>query len=185
MKKALDLILACMMTFSVANAESSQQKVEQEEYEQQLVEQEYPNAPDFTLEDIDGNTVCLDSLVAKGPVLMSFWALWCNACVKELEALKHYDGLFDYLNVNILAISQDKARSIPKVRPFVSSHKWNYIIALDPENNMRELYNVQAMPTTFIINQDKKIVFTHQGYRKGDEEKITDKILEHCKNSSE
>ncbi len=135
-----------------------------------------PDAPDFTLEDIDGNTVCLDSLLTKGPVFMSFWALWCKMCIKELDALKPYFDEFDSLGVNLLAISQDKARSVPKVKPYALSHKWKYVVVLDPDNIMRDLYHVQAMPTSFIINQDKKIVFTHMGYKPGDEEIIIEKM---------
>lgn len=137
-----------------------------------------PDAPDFTLEDIDGSTVCLDSLLTKGPVFMSFWALWCKMCIKELDALKPYFDEFDSLGVNLLAISQDKARAVPKVKPYALSHKWKYVVVLDPDNIMRDLYHVQAMPTSFIINQDKKIVFTHMGYKPGDEEIIIEKMRE-------
>ena len=135
-------------------------------------------APTFTLEDVDGNIVNLDSLLTEGPVLMSFWALWCKMCIKELDALKPYAEEFDSLNITLLAISQDKTRSIPKVKPFATSHKWTYRVVLDPDNEMRELYNVQAMPTFFIIDQNKNIVFTHQGYKPGDEEVIIAKVRE-------
>ncbi len=135
-------------------------------------EVEYPDAPDFTLEDIDGNTVCLDSLLSDGPVFMSFWALWCTMCIKELDALRPYFDEFDSLGANLLAISQDKARAVPKVKPFALSHKWKYVVVLDPDNIMRDLFHVQAMPTSFIIDHNKKIVFTHQGYKPGDEEII-------------
>jgi cytochrome c biogenesis protein CcmG/thiol:disulfide interchange protein DsbE len=135
-------------------------------------------APSFTLEDVDGNAINLDSLLTKGPVLMSFWALWCKMCIKELDALKPYADEFDSLNITLLAISQDKTRSVPKVKPFATSHKWAYQVVLDPENVMRELYNVQAMPTFFIIDQNKQIVFTHQGYKPGDEEVIITKVRE-------
>ncbi len=139
-------------------------------------EKELPTAPDFTLQDVDGNTVCLDSLLKKGPVFMSFWALWCKMCIKELDALKPYYDEFDSLGLQMLAISQDKARAVPKVKPFALSHKWKYVVVLDPDNIMRDLYNVQAMPTSFIINQDKKMVFVHQGYKPGDEEIIVKKV---------
>jgi cytochrome c biogenesis protein CcmG/thiol:disulfide interchange protein DsbE len=135
-----------------------------------------PIAPDFTLEDVDGNTVCLDSLLAKGPVFMSFWALWCKMCIKELDALKAFYDEFDSLGVNLLAISVDKARSVPQVKPFALSHKWKYVVVLDPDDVLRDLYNIQAMPSSFIINRDKEIIFTHMGYNPGDEEIIIEKI---------
>lgn len=143
------------------------------------------SAPAFTLEDVDGNTVILDSLLTNGPVLMSFWALWCKMCIKELDALRPYAGEFDSLNITLLAISQDKSRAVPKVKPFAASHNWTYTVVLDPENTMRNKYNVQAMPTFFIIDQNKLIVFTHQGYKPGDEELIVAKIRELYKKGGE
>jgi thioredoxin-related protein len=56
---------------------------------------------------------------------------------------------------------------------------------LDPENMMRELYNVQAMPTFFIIDQNKQITFTHQGYKPGDEEVIIAKVRALCEQGGE
>jgi cytochrome c biogenesis protein CcmG/thiol:disulfide interchange protein DsbE len=69
-------------------------------------------------------------------------------------------------------------RSVPQVKPFARGKKWQYTVLLDPENMMRDLYNVQAMPTSFIINRDKKIVFIHQAYKPGDEEIIDSKLKE-------
>ena len=158
MKKALILVLFCAV-FAVA------------------AEDAIP-APDFSLQDIDGNPVILDSLLARGPVFMSFWALWCKMCIKELDALKPVYDEFDSLNVNMLAISVDKTRNVPQVKPFAKSHNWKYVVVLDPEDILRGLYNVQAMPSSFIITQEKKIVFTHQGYKPGDEEKIVTKLRE-------
>lgn len=141
-------------------------------------EDEIMDAPDFTLEDVDGNTVCLDSLLVDGPVFMSFWALWCKMCIKELDALKPYYAEFDSMGINLLAISVDKARSVPQVKPFAKSHKWKYVIVMDSEDILRDLYNVQAMPSSFIINQDKQIVFTHMGYKPGDEEVLIETMRE-------
>jgi peroxiredoxin len=134
------------------------------------------SAPNFVLQDVDGKTVRLDSLVKKGPVLMSYWALWCKMCIKELDAMKPYFGELESLKCSYLAISQDKSRSVPEVKPFAASHKWKYQVVLDPDNKMRDLYKVQVMPSLFIIDQNQKIVFTHQGYKPGDEKKIIEKV---------
>jgi cytochrome c biogenesis protein CcmG/thiol:disulfide interchange protein DsbE len=143
------------------------------------------SAPNFVLQDVDGKTVRLDSLVKKGPVLMSFWALWCKMCIKELDAMKPYFAELESLNCSYLAISQDKSRSVPEVKPFASSHKWKYRVVLDPDNKMRDLYKVQVMPSLFIIDQNQKIVFTHQGYKPGDEKKIMEKVRQLFKSCSQ
>ncbi|MBS4016442.1 MAG: TlpA family protein disulfide reductase [Candidatus Latescibacteria bacterium] len=138
----------------------------------------FKDAPSFTLTDVTGKTVILDSLVKKGPVIMSFWALWCKMCIKELDALKPYYVEIESLGVSFLAVSQDKAKSKDEVRSFAAGHKWNYQVVLDPDNLLRKSYSVQVMPTLFIVDQNKKIVFTHQGYKPGDEKKLMEKIRE-------
>ncbi|MEO0074651.1 MAG: TlpA disulfide reductase family protein [candidate division WOR-3 bacterium] len=136
------------------------------------------DASSFSLYDINGKLVVLDSLIKKGPVIMSFWALWCKMCIKELDALKPYYPEIDSLGISFLAISQDKAKSKDEVKSFAAGHKWQYQIVLDPENKLRKSYNVQVMPTFFIVDQNKKIIFTHQGYKPGDEKKVMEKIRE-------
>lgn len=143
------------------------------------------DAPSFTLTDVNGKPVVLDSLVKKGPVIMSFWALWCKMCIKELDALKPYYSEIESLGVNFLAVSQDKAKSKDEVKSFAAGHKWLYQVVLDPDNKLRKSYNVQLMPSLFIIDQNKKIVFTHQGYKPGDEKKLIDKIREIFKKCAE
>lgn len=133
-------------------------------------------APSFSLYDIKGNLVVLDSVIKSGPVVMSFWALWCKMCIKELDALKQYFPELESLGINFLAISQDKSKAKEAVRSFVSGKKWPYKIVLDPDNKLRKLYNVQVMPTLFIINEKKEIIYTHQGYKPGDEKKLMEKI---------
>ncbi|MEO0131465.1 MAG: TlpA disulfide reductase family protein [candidate division WOR-3 bacterium] len=133
-------------------------------------------APSFSLYDIKGTPVVLDSLIKRGPVVMSFWALWCKMCIKELDALKPYFSELESLGINFLAISQDKAKAKEAVRSFVVGKKWPYQILLDPNNKLRKLYNVQVMPTLFIINEEKEIIYIHQGYKPGDEKKLMEKV---------
>lgn len=143
------------------------------------------DAPSFSLNDVSGKLVVLDSLIKKGPVIMSFWALWCKMCVKELDALKTYYPEIESLGVNFLAISLDRAKSKNEVKSFAAGHKWKYRVVLDPENKLRKSYNVQVMPSLFIVDQNKKIVFTHQGYKPGDEKKIMEKVRELVKKCKE
>jgi len=135
-----------------------------------------PRAPNFFLFNVDGNPVILDSLLSIGPVVICMWALWCKMSIKEIDALNVYYEEFRDMGLHVLAISQDRERSIPYVKPFVIEHGWRYIVVLDPDNIIRELYNVQAIPTTYIIEQDGSIVVTHLGYKPGDEVTIVDTL---------
>ena len=136
-------------------------------------------APDFTLPDIYGNNIRLYDCLDRGPVVIIPWALWCKICIKELDALKPYtDDLHSSTGVYFYAISQDKPRAIDQVKPFAESHEWipHYLVLLDTANIIRDLYDIQAMPSTISIDQDGKIVFRWQGYHPGDELLITDSL---------
>ena len=136
-------------------------------------------APDFTLPDIYGNNIRLYDYLDRGPVVIIPWALWCKICIKELDALKPYtDDLHFSMGAYFFAISQDKPRAIDQVKPFAESHEWipHYLVLLDTANIIRDLYDIQAMPSTIAIDQDGKIVFRWLGYRPGDEDSIADKL---------
>ena len=135
-----------------------------------------PYAPDFCLMDVDSNLVTLYSVLTDGPVLMVTWALWCSSARRELDSLKSYYDEFESMGVQVLAISEDRRRSMPRVKPFALSRGWPYIILLDPDNEIRFLYNIQAMPTSMIIDQRGEILFTFLGYQSGDEEIIVNEL---------
>lgn len=136
-------------------------------------------ALDFTLPDVYGNDVHLYSLLDQGPVVFVTWALWNKMCIKELDALKPYeDSLHNLMRIHVLAISQDKSKSVPKVLPFAISHGWDshYTILLDTANTIRDLYDIQAMPSTIAIDMSGDIVYRHEGYKAGDEIIIVDAL---------
>jgi len=126
--------------------------------------------------DVDSNVVTLHSILTEGPVLMVTWVLWSSHAIRELDDLKPYYDEFESMGVQLLAISQDRRRSVPRVKPFALNRGWQYTILLDPENLIRELYNLQAMPTSMIIDQRGEILFTFVGYQSGDEEILFDEL---------
>ncbi len=139
---------------------------------------ETKKAKDFTLMNLEKKRVSLDSCLKKGPVFISFWALWCKLCIEELDAFQPIYEKFESLGLQVLAISEDGPQAQGKIKPFVKKRKWRYNVLLDPTNKVKSLYGVKAMPTSFLIDQEKNIVYQHTGYKKGDEKKIQEKLKE-------
>lgn len=135
-----------------------------------------PSCPNFYLVDVDGNPVVLHSLLANGPVFMCVWALWCMPSIQELDALNPYYDELASTGLQLLAISQDAERNIPAVKPFVESHGWKFRIVLDPDNVVRDLFDLVALPTCFAINREGDIVFSYIGYKSGDDSIIVDTL---------
>jgi thiol-disulfide isomerase/thioredoxin len=130
-------------------------------------------APGFTLQSVDGGTVSLAQF--KGDVVMiNFWASWCGPCRQEMPLLdniyKQYKDMgFVLLGVNVEPDSHD-ANAWLKKTPV------SYPILYDPRSQVSQLYRVQAMPTTVIIDRQGVVRFVHNGYLPGDENQYMNSI---------
>jgi peroxiredoxin len=130
-------------------------------------------APAFTLQSTDGKTVSLAQF--KGDVVMiNFWASWCGPCRQEMpllnEIYKQYEDMgFTLLGVNVEPNPRN-ANAWLKETPV------SYPILYDPKSRVSQLYQVQAMPTTVIIDRQGIVRFVHNGYLPGDENKYMNSI---------
>jgi peroxiredoxin len=130
-------------------------------------------APAFTLQSTDGKTVSLAQF--KGDVVMiNFWASWCGPCRQEMpllnEIYKQYEDMgFTLLGVNVEPNPRN-ANAWLKETPV------SYPILYDPKSQVSQLYQVQAMPTTVIIDRQGIVRFVHNGYLPGDENKYMNSI---------
>lgn len=139
-------------------------------------EPKYPKAPDFTLKDVNGAEVKLSELLKNGPVYLECWDLACVNCIAELDALRPvYDSL-EERGLQVVAFSVDKPSDEARVRAFVKSKKWPYIVLLDPQQKVKKAYNIIIKPTALLINMKGEIVYTHIGYKKGDERRIAEEM---------
>jgi peroxiredoxin len=130
-------------------------------------------APSFTLQSVDGRTVSLAQF--RGDVVMiNFWASWCGPCRQEMPLLdsiyKQYKDMgFTLLGVNVEP-DPHNADAWLKRTPV------SYPILYDPQSQVSQLYRVQAMPTTVIIDRHGIVRFVHNGYLPGDENQYMNSI---------
>ena len=132
-----------------------------------------PQAPAFTLQSVDGKTVSLSQF--KGDVVMiNFWASWCGPCRQEMPLLddiyKQYKDMgFVLLGVNVEPDAQSADAWLKKTPV-------SYPILYDPKSQVSQLYQVQAMPTTVIVDRQGNVRFVHNGYLPGDENQYMNSI---------
>lgn len=139
-------------------------------------------APNFKLEDLDGNYVELKNLIGKGPLLISFWATWCKPCLEELSEFKKIYNDLHPRGFNMVAISTDTEKSVSKVKPFVKSKDYPFAVLLDTNSEVARKYYANAMPYSVILDSRGNIVYSHLGYKKGDELQVRKKLEELLKN---
>ncbi len=129
----------------------------------------------FKLKDIEGGNVELAELTGKGPVLISFWATFCEPCKKEIPHLIEIVDQYKDQGMQLLLVSVDTPRSQGKVRPYARSRKWEHPVLLDPNGRTMKKLKGKNPPYTMIVTQDD-VVYKHSGYRPGDEEEIAEVV---------
>ena len=98
-----------------------------------------PQGSDWTLDTIDGTTVNFYEQLAKGPVVISFWATWCKPCLKELPHMNRLAGQFEG-QISFIAANADNSKSVAKVTPLIQSKNYtNLIVPLDTGAELQEL----------------------------------------------
>jgi thiol-disulfide isomerase/thioredoxin len=133
--------------------------------------------PDWTLEDVAGNPVRLHEQLDRGPVLISFWALWCAPCLKELP---HLDALAADTagELTVLAINIDSPRSVHKVPSYVATKGYEHLtVLLDTAGDVqRKLQIGGTMPFLMLLDAQGREVYRHVGYREGDELELREEV---------
>ena len=136
--------------------------------------------PSVTVQTLDGKKVDSRTFSNDGkPVIVNFWATWCAPCKKELNAIaEKYADWQARTGVKLIAISIDDARSMARVKPYVSGQDWDYEVYLDPNGDLKRALNVNNVPHTFLLNGNGEIVYQHNNYEPGDENVLFERVLE-------
>jgi cytochrome c biogenesis protein CcmG/thiol:disulfide interchange protein DsbE len=118
-------------------------------------------APDFTLESLDGKTMSLSQLRGKA-VLLNFWATWCGPCKIETPWLVELQNQYGPQGLQIVGVEagDDGKEDIEK---FVKDMGINYPILIGKESVGDAYGGVPALPETFFIGRDGKIVDKSMG----------------------
>ena len=121
-------------------------------------------APDFSALTLDGRTVSLADFRGQKKVVVSFWASWCGPCRLEMPSLIQFykTNHRDASDFEILAVSIDED---PKAAAdFATAMKLNFPILVDPDQKIANAYQVEGIPTMFVIDKGGKVIYGRAGY---------------------
>jgi peroxiredoxin len=114
-------------------------------------------APEFSVKDIKGNTITLSNLKDK-IVLLDFWATWCGPCLPEIPYLKKIYAENRNKGLVMIGISLDE--NVSNLQKFIEGQNitWQQVLSEKKwEGALVKLYNVTAIPRTYVIDRQGKI----------------------------
>ena len=132
--------------------------------------------PNIDIRLLNGKKTTMYKLLEKGPVLIDFWATWCKPCKQVMTHLNNFHKKYEEEGFQVLMINQDTPRSLGKVKAYINSKGFDFLVSIDPNQQISKKLNGQIMPNLILINEDKNIQWRHQGYMPGEELEIEQEI---------
>jgi len=113
-------------------------------------------APDFKLPTLEGETIQLSDLRGER-VMINFWATWCPPCRAEMPDMQKFHENKD---VNILAVNLTETEgSLINIQNFVNDYDLTFPILKDENTEVANTYQIQPIPTTFMVDSKGVIQF--------------------------
>lgn len=117
---------------------------------------------DFTMKDIEGKDVSLQSFKGK-VILLDFWATWCGPCKVEIPHFIEFQKKYGEKGFQVVGISVDDP--VDKLAPYVKEMGMNYPVLQGlGHDDVQDAYGpILGIPVSVLISRDGKICSTHTG----------------------
>jgi peroxiredoxin len=132
-------------------------------------------APDFTLKSNMGKNLKLSEY--RGQVVMiNFWASWCAPCRQEMPLLNHIYEQYRKVGFTLLGVNvDDRSETAQALAKQLGA---SFPILFDADKQVSHRYDVDAMPSTVLIDRGGKVRYIHRGYHSGYEAQYDAQVRE-------
>ena len=138
----------CATTAAVVKKENSRKKPVP-------AKNSWGDAPDFTLQSVEGKNVTLSSFKGK-VIILNFWATWCPPCRMELPDFVELFSAYKDKGLIIIGVSLDEGGAAT-VKKFMKKQPLNYPILIGNQAVTTSYGGLRGIPTTFILDKDGNI----------------------------
>ncbi len=133
----------------------------------------HPQAPDFTLQDIDGNIHRLADYRGKA-LIVNFWATWCPPCRAEMPSMERAWKKERSNGIVILAINVGEDEDT--IFQFTADYPVTFPLLMDQDSEVVGPWGVRGLPTTYVVDPAGRIVYRAIGGREWDDPELLDKV---------
>lgn len=113
-------------------------------------------------------------------IWVDFWASWCAPCRRSFPWLNSMHTKYGNTGFQVVGVNLDKERELAV--EFLAETPAKFTISYDPEGQLAVAYDVQAMPSSFLIDRDGNILARHYGFKvahtKEYEQTITEALVQ-------
>jgi cytochrome c biogenesis protein CcmG, thiol:disulfide interchange protein DsbE len=113
-------------------------------------------APEFSLEGLSGRKVELKNFQGR-IVFLTFWATWCGPCKQEMPSIEALHQRFKGKDFVVLTVAVDLEGAIP-VEKFIAKQGYSFYVLIDSKSQILDLYRVEGIPMTFLIDKKGRIL---------------------------
>lgn len=127
-------------------------------------------APQVSFSDATGASANLSDFAGK-PVLLNLWATWCAPCRREMPSLERLQARLGD-KITVLAVSEDIGGN-KAVAPFIAKFGLKAVKTyLDPKSTLTQAFNVDGLPTSFLIDRRGRVIGRVEGEAEWDSPKM-------------
>jgi thiol-disulfide isomerase/thioredoxin len=120
---------------------------------------------EIQLKDVFGNTVSLSEFRGK-VVFLNFWATWCPPCIIEMPPMEKLNRRYKDKNFAMVAINLQETDA--QVKSFFDRYKLSFTALLDSSGEVATWFEVDVLPTTFVLDKEGRIIGSALGPREWD-----------------
>lgn len=117
-------------------------------------------APRYAAAKLSGDSLHIDDLRGN-VVLLNVWATWCPPCVKEMPSLQRLYDRYRQQGLRVVAVNVDNAMfgadPAELVRSFINQNRMTIDVVLDPENRIESVFQIPALPMTYLLDRRGRI----------------------------
>ena len=128
--------------------------------------------PDITIKT-DDMSLRLKDLHGK-VIYLDFWASWCIPCRESFPWMNKMENKYGDKGFKVIAINLDENKSLADA--FLARYPAHFVVGFDATGKSAEIFKVRGMPSSYLIDRQGNIIFSHVGFRQKEVRKLESAI---------